>query len=453
MVARRRRVALVKVRKAAGFTQEALAEALHVDRSSVIRWEAGRYSPVPYLWPKLAKLLGVTRERLQELLADEEVKPGNALAPAPAVRDGVPVTDPILLLADASSWASDVNRRELLRLLGLASAEVAVPPVLAGLNGDDQDRVAHAVGAPSRVDELTIQHIGSMLYAAMHQDDALGPHAVLDTVLAQRRLVQTLLADCPSALRTPLLSLYSNMSRFAGWLSFDLVDYDTASRYHEEARLAAHEAEDTDLSVFVLCNMSHLATWQGRPRVGVDHAMAARNWANDTDDGLLRAYTADVAARAYAGMGNRRASLEALDTAHTGVTDARPQTPATSLAYFYGPAQLAQTRSLCQLQLGDAAQAEQAARESLTQMGRSFVRNQAFSAIHLGNAYLTAGELEQAVSVVGDGAALAARNRSARVMQTIAQTRANMRLWRDTPAVRELDAKLASYGLFSSSSR
>lgn len=447
----RRRVELARARKAAGYTQEALAEALHVDRSSVIRWEAGRYAPVPYLWPKLAKLLAVSRERLQELFADEEVKPGNVLAPVPADRDRVTVMDPTRFLANPDSWAGDVNRRELLRLLGVASAEAAVPPLLAGLDSDEQDRVAHAVGAPSRVDELTIQHVESMLHAAMHQDDALGPQVVLDTVLTQRKLVRTFLADCPNRLKPRVLKLYSNMSRFAGWLSFDLTDYETSSRYYEAARLAAHEAEDADLSVFVLCNMSHLATWQGRSRLGLDHAMAAQNWSNETDDGLLRAYTADVAARAYAGMNNRQACLAALDTAQTGVTGASPQTPVSSLAYFYGPGQLAGTRSLCLLRLGDAVGAEQTARDSVRWTGSSFVRNRAFSTIHLGNAYLAKGELEQAAEAYGASAALAAQNRSARVVATIRQARERMRPWQHTSTVRELDAQLRSCRLVSSS--
>jgi DNA-binding XRE family transcriptional regulator len=432
----RRRAPLAGARKAAGYTQEALAEALHVDRSTVSRWEAGKYAPVPYLWPKLAALLGVTRERLQELFADEEVQHENVFVPLSAVCEVV-----------------DVNRRQLLRVLGLASAEVvAVPSVLDALDGDDQERLARVVDAPARVDEATIRHVESMLHAAMRQDDVLGPHAVLDTVLAQRTLVRTLMTECSAGQRASLLSLYGNMSRFAGWLSFDLTHYDTAGRHYEEARLAAHEAEDTDLTVIVLCNLSHLATWRRRARVGVEHATAARNWAKDTDDDLLRSYTADVAARAYSGMGERRACLDALDSAEAGVMDAEPQTPATSFAYFYGTPLLASVRSGCLLQFGDTAQAERFAREALAQIPDSFVRNRAFATIDLAEACLAAGDPEQAAVVLGDGAALAARNRSARLAQVIGRSRTAMREWQETPAVRELDARLASYDLSPTSS-
>ncbi|SEF24729.1 Helix-turn-helix [Amycolatopsis pretoriensis] len=48
MVSVRRREELVSARKAAGLTQEKLAEVMCVDRSTVIRWEAGEYAPLPY---------------------------------------------------------------------------------------------------------------------------------------------------------------------------------------------------------------------------------------------------------------------------------------------------------------------------------------------------------------------------------------------------------------------
>lgn len=63
-----RRTELADVRKAAGYSQESLAEAMQVDRSTVFRWEAGNTDPLPYQQPKLARLLGISAEGLRRLL-------------------------------------------------------------------------------------------------------------------------------------------------------------------------------------------------------------------------------------------------------------------------------------------------------------------------------------------------------------------------------------------------
>jgi tetratricopeptide (TPR) repeat protein/transcriptional regulator with XRE-family HTH domain len=81
--ARRRR--LVHRRKAAGLTQEQLAGRLGVNRSTVVRWERGQTQPSPWLRPRLATALGVSAERLADLLA-AGVTPGRA---GVAGRDGV----------------------------------------------------------------------------------------------------------------------------------------------------------------------------------------------------------------------------------------------------------------------------------------------------------------------------------------------------------------------------
>src|SRR5436305_4545509 len=64
-----RRVDLARARKAAGFTQESLAEALAVDRTTVVRWEGGSGEPLPFLRTKLAKLLKLGLADLEELLS------------------------------------------------------------------------------------------------------------------------------------------------------------------------------------------------------------------------------------------------------------------------------------------------------------------------------------------------------------------------------------------------
>src|SRR5215469_310658 len=82
MAAKRQRLA--RRRKAAGFSQEALASVLDIERSTVVRWESGETEPLPWLRPKLARALRVSADQLDGLLG---IEPG--LEPM-AAREGVP---------------------------------------------------------------------------------------------------------------------------------------------------------------------------------------------------------------------------------------------------------------------------------------------------------------------------------------------------------------------------
>lgn len=113
MAGPRRRVALAGVRKAAGYTQESLAVALHVDRSTVIRWEAGDQAPLPYLRPKLARLLRQSPEQLRGLIEHKtEVQPGGV--------DGVSVDMAVAFdwLDRHAGWSPGTCRRKVTARLG-----------------------------------------------------------------------------------------------------------------------------------------------------------------------------------------------------------------------------------------------------------------------------------------------------------------------------------------------
>ncbi len=70
MVVKRRSFA--QARKAAGFTQEDLAERLGVDRTTVARWEAGEYAPQPWQRPRIAEAFGLSPGACNELLEEVE---------------------------------------------------------------------------------------------------------------------------------------------------------------------------------------------------------------------------------------------------------------------------------------------------------------------------------------------------------------------------------------------
>jgi DNA-binding XRE family transcriptional regulator len=105
-------VALAGARKAAGYTQESLAAELHVDRSTVIRWEAGDHAPLPYLWPKLARLLGLSPEQLRALIEDaSDVRPE---------AEGTCVDVEVALdwLDRHAGWSPGTGRRKVMSRLG-----------------------------------------------------------------------------------------------------------------------------------------------------------------------------------------------------------------------------------------------------------------------------------------------------------------------------------------------
>jgi transcriptional regulator with XRE-family HTH domain len=335
-------------------------------------------------------------------------------------------------------WADTMERRELLRILGWATSAAMAAPLFTMLDAEAQERIAGVIAAPSRVDETVIGHIETVLQRCRLQDDALGPQATLDTVLAQRNLVQAMLMECPTGLRPRLLSVYSDLSRQTGWLSFDLKDFDDAWYYYEQARTAAHEAQNNVLAAATLCQMSHLATWERKPRVAIDHAIAAQGWADRTDDVLLRGYAHQVAARAYA--------LDADDTTSQSwgrVELARAEAAmdddvTDSIMYFNDRSMLLGDQSRFFLQIGDPHTAAAKAQESLALCDPSFVRNRAFRTIYLGTAQLQTGEVEHAVTLIGDVVELTTRNRSVRLIEELKTTIHGLDKWNDVKAVRDL---------------
>ncbi|MDQ4032893.1 MAG: helix-turn-helix transcriptional regulator [Actinomycetota bacterium] len=342
-------------------------------------------------------------------------------------------------------WTDKMNRRELLQLFGWAATTIAASPAVRGLDDEEQERLAQAIFSPSRVDAQVIDHIESMLQHCKRQEDALGSHIVLHTVLAQRHLIRGLLADCPAPLRPRLLSVYSDMSTSIGYYFFDLNDLDNARYYCDQARAAAHDAGNTDLGIYALCEMSYFASWQSKTPASIDLVAAAESLLSKAEDPLMRVGAAQRAATAYATDGQYKACMVELERAQDSLASAG-QVSAESPAYFYNKGYLTSHRSECLLRLGKPQEAIASASAGLMLYDKSFVDGYAVCTLHLGNAHLQSGEIDEAARVIGSAASLAAQTRSARLTKEVQATRARMRSWQDTQAVRALDEQLVQCG-------
>jgi transcriptional regulator with XRE-family HTH domain len=356
------------------------------------------------------------------------------------------------LIQHLSDWAARMRRRDLLAVLSAAAAAAYASPAFAP-DPDGARRTVLAASGQGRADETVVAHMNSILTHLMRQEDTLGPQIVLGTVLAQRDVAQTLLASGPDEpVRGQLLALLANIYRFAGWSLFNLNDYRGAEHFYGQARAAAHEADDDALCSMVLANWSHLATWAGDPRLGVEHALGAAAWAQRAGSPMLLSYACDVGARAYAAVirkssrGNRTSDhahvMTSLDQAWRELSGATADDPGAGLVYFYGNGMHLSTRTDCLLALGDPEPALALARQSLAVLPVQFPRNIALTRVHSAHAHLQMGHVDAACADLAVAATLTRGNTSARLAAVITGTRKELVPWNGSRPVAQLDEHL-----------
>ncbi|GGK83731.1 hypothetical protein Sme01_17830 [Sphaerisporangium melleum] len=350
-----------------------------------------------------------------------------------------------------TDWATQMNRRDALALIGAAATSAYASPLAD--RADESQRPAMAGADPSRVDDATLGHVQAVLRHAMRQEDALGPQAALATVLAQRQLVAGLLsAGVPGHMRAKTLSLLADIHRCTAWMLFNLNDFRGADHHYAQAREAAHQADDDAMCSMVLANWSQLATWRGDPRLGVEHALGALAWGQRAGSRLLTAYACDVGARAYAAVVRRSARGErrqdqarcfrSVEQAERELHGAAADDPGARLVPFYGEGQYLSTKAGCLLDTGDPARALDVATTAAAGIDPAFVRNAAYIRLKTAQAHLELRDIEQACEHLGEAARLAARNTSPRLVRSVMETREKLGPWHRTRSVAALDERL-----------
>jgi hypothetical protein len=359
-----------------------------------------------------------------------------------------------------AAWAAQMNRRDVLAMIGAAATAAYASPLLDRLNDDELHRISQVAADPARVDEATIGHIEAVLHHCRRQEDTLGPRAVLETVLAQHQLVRSLLPAAPEALQERLWSLLANICRSMGWMLFNLNDFRGADYYFAQARTAAHEADDDAMNSFVLANWSQLATWRGDARQGVEHALGALAWGQRAGSKLLTSYAYDVGARAYAAVvrrsskGDRRKDhsrcMRSLDAARRELTFADEGDEGSALLHFYDEGLHDSTRTLCLLDLDDTTAALPLAQQSIIETNPAFTRNLAYTRLYIARAHTQSRRLrdiQAACEQIGQAAGLTLQNTSPRLVASVLSARQELSPWNATKDVRDLDERLIAYQL------
>src|SRR5580700_100907 len=203
----RKRLRLIQRRKALGLTQEALAEKVGCDRTTIIRWERGETEPQPWVRPQLGRALDLAPDELSELLADISDVPGagDEFSLVTSVSQDFPLSAADTMRVMEGFSAHDIaSRREALACLIGLGASTAVMTI--GL--DAGEHVAAALDDARRyLDGSVVGYFRQQLDRCKTDDGSLGPARALPLVLGILGAITQHVREVKPDVRFQLLSL------------------------------------------------------------------------------------------------------------------------------------------------------------------------------------------------------------------------------------------------------
>ncbi|WP_189702956.1 regulator [Streptomyces anandii] len=271
---------------------------------------------------------------------------------------------------------------------------------------------------------------------------------------ARQALVRYLEHECEPMLRGTygeqsgrrLFGAAADLTRLAGWTSYDIAAHGLAQRYFVQALRLAQAAGDRPYGAYVLVTMSRQAVYLAHGREAVQLARVAQQGLGTTAPPVVQALLHAAEGRAHAVLGEVRACTASLVRAERALEAARPGDEVPFWARFFDEAQLADEFGHCYRDLQQYRAAAQHAERSLQLRAPAYARSRLFCRVVLATARLGLGDLDQACRLGAEAAAQAAEMRSVRAVEYVRDFERRLEPYRDAPPVRTYRDKVAALG-------
>jgi len=300
-----KRVRLIQRRKSVGLTQEDLADALGVERSTVSRWERAETEPQPWLRPRLAGLLKVTAAELEELLSDVVPLPGKANDYR--LHSSVPLDFSLarhhtVRILEGFSAYDIASRRQVVARLAVLTGAALLQPVrqwMAGLP------VVPAGTAPTS-EVLAELEQAVVLFRRWDASGAGGLRR--KAVVGQLNALTESLTERHDAETTRrMFHVAAELAQLAGWMAYDQGLHGMAQRYYVLGLHACREAAAPALGAKIIGDMTQLSTALGHFDDSLNLTRTALCGLPYGAHDSVRAELLGLEARAYARLGEREA--------------------------------------------------------------------------------------------------------------------------------------------------
>ncbi|WP_432069581.1 regulator [Streptomyces sp. AA1529] len=241
-----------------------------------------------------------------------------------------------------------------------------------------------------------------------------------------------------------LFAAAADLTRLAGWTSYDIAAHGLAQRYFVQALRLTQAAGDRSFGSYVLVTMSRQAVYLGHGREAVQLARVAQQGVGTSVPPVVQALLHAAEARGHGVLGEVRACTASLARAERALEAARPSEDVPGWARFFDEAQLADEFGHCHRDLQQYRAAAQHAERSLQLRGAGFARSRLFCRVVLASARLGLGEIEQACGLAAEAAHQAAEMRSVRAHEYVRDFERRLEPYRDAAAVRQYREKVSA---------
>ena len=394
--------------------------------TKLIRWAHVLRIPTDLLWfqvPGASAQLGGEIERASGSTIQE------------AAWRIAPIPDQPAALRSMDAGLDDMNRRELLRLVSMATTAVTLASIGERFDDDQLD------GDATRFDAATLDEYAALnghlwRVFALSQSKA----QALPLVRSQFDVLTEGLAHSGSlAAHTRLCTLTADLLQLAGEILFDGNSYTEAAHCYTLAASAAKEAGAYDLWACSMTRHAFIGLYERRGQSAASMLDLASRLARCGDQQLsTRQWVAVVQAQAFAGLGQLDACQRALDEAET-VHDLSGPVHTDGWLRFDG-SRLAEERGACYVELGRPDLAEAALTDALGQTVS--VRRRGAILADLAVTGAQRRDVEQMVIYATEAVELARQTGSGYIGRKLAGLRPHLAAVANDPRVRHLGEQI-----------
>lgn len=319
---------------------------------------------------------------------------------------------------------------------GCDTAESVVLPPLPGQPGPRRLRVgAGDIAAVRAVGDLfrTLDHA----YGGGHARQALVRYLEYEAEPMLR-------GTYAEALGRRLFGSLAELTRLAGWTSYDIGAHGLAQRYFVQALRLAQAAGDRVFGGYVLVTMSRQAVHLGHGREAVQLARVAQQGVGTGAPVVVQALLHAAEARGHGILGEARACAAALARSERALSAARGGDEVPSWVRFFDEAQLTDEFAHCHRDLQQYRTAAQYAERSLQLRSAGYARSRLFCRTVLASARLGLGDVDAACALGLDIVQQAAEMRSARAAEYVRDFGRRLEPYRESAVVRDFQERVAA---------